>query len=42
MMAQPTPAILVVDDDLAVLDSLTEPLKCEGYPVLASAPGEGA
>ena len=42
MMAQPTPAILVVDDDLAVLDSLTEQLKCEGYTVLASATVEGA
>jgi response regulator RpfG family c-di-GMP phosphodiesterase len=42
MMAQPTPAILVVDDDLAVLDSLTEQLKCEGYAVLASATVEGA
>jgi response regulator RpfG family c-di-GMP phosphodiesterase len=42
MHAQPKPAILVVDDDEAVLESLAEQLRCEGYEVVASATTERA
>ncbi len=42
MNAQTKAAILVVDDDEAVLESLSEQLRCEGYDVVASSTAQHA